>query len=298
MKKIFISLSMFALGFMTSCQQDEFINETSQLKSNLEFTANLEEKASSRTQLSPLDEENNIYKVWWSEKDALSVHESENSHAKYIIKKGIGTVRGTFRWAGGDMIAGTENWNGDNEMFIGVYPYSDATTIEKSEKGFRIYTEIPTVQTFAEGSYGENALPMVAVSKDNDFAFKNAGSIIILPLKGEAKIASATLESKAHNIAGKAIVTANKADKWIPTIDVTNGENKVVVDCGDGIELKADEATKFFFVMAPGTYEANDLSIKFTDIKGNIYEYKIPAELTYLRSYSTTFLEKIFKAQN
>ena len=298
MKNIFISLSMLALVFMTSCQQEVLFNKASQVKSSLEFTASLEEKATSRTQLSPLDEENNIYKVWWSEKDVLSVHESENSHARYIIKKGIGTVRGTFRWAGGDMLAGTENWNGENEMFIGVYPYSDAITVEKSEKGFRIYTEIPTVQTFAEGSFGQNALPMVAVSKDNDFAFKNAGSIIILPLKGEAKIVSATLESKAHNIAGKAIVTANKEDKWIPTIDATNGENKVVVDCGDGIELKADEATKFFFVMAPGTYEANDLSIKLTDIKGNYNEYTIPAKLTCLRSYSTTLPEKTFKAQN
>ena len=298
MKKIFISLSMLALGFMTSCQQEVLFNEASQVESSLEFTASLEGKATSRTQLSPLDEENNIYKVWWSEKDAVSVHESENSHARYIVKNGIGTARGTFRWAGGDMIAGTENWNNDIEMFVGVYPYSDATTVEKNEKGFRIYTEIPTLQTFAEGSYGENALPMVSVSKDNDFAFKNAGAIIILPLKGEATIASATLESNAHKIAGKAIVTANKEDKWIPTIDVTNGENKVVVDCGDGVELKDDEATKFFFVMAPGTYEANDLSIKFTDIQGNDYVFKIPFEHTYKRSSSTTFLEKTFKTQN
>lgn len=298
MNKIFISLSMLALGFMTSCQQEVLFNEASQVESSLEFTASLEGKATSRTQLSPLDEENNIYKVWWSEKDALSVHESENSHARYIIKKGVGTVCGTFRWAGGDMIAGTESWNGDSKMYVGVYPHSDATTIEKNEKGFRIYTEIPTVQTFAEGSCGENALPMVAVCKDYDFAFKNVGAIIILPLKGETKIASATLESKAHKIAGKAIVTANKEDKWIPTIDVTNGENKVVVDCGDGVELKADEATKFFFVMAPGTYEANDLSIKFTDIQGNDYVFKIPFERTYKRSNSTTFLEKTFKAQN
>lgn len=294
MKKIFISLGMLALGFMTSCQQEAFFNEASQAESSLEFTASLEERPTGRTQLSPLDEKNNIYRVWWSEKDAISVHVSENSHARYIVKKGVGTVRGTFRWAGGDAIAGTENWNGDSEMFIGVYPYSDATVVEKSEKGFRIYTEIPTAQTFAEDSYGENALPMVAVSKDNDFAFKNAASIIILPLKGEAKIVSATLESKAHKIAGKAVVTANKEDKWIPTIDVTNGENKVVVDCGEGIELKADEATKFFFVMAPGTYEANDLSIKFTDIQGNDYIFEIPVEYNYRRSHSTTFNSKTF----
>lgn len=295
MKKIFILFNMLTLCFMASCQQ-EVLNETSQVESSLDFTASLEEKATSRTQLSPL--ENNNYKVWWTEKDAISIHESDRSCARYIVKKGVGTTHGTFRWAGGDIIAGTESWNGDNKMFIGVYPYSNGTTIEKSESGFRIYTEIPTVQTFTEESFNKNVLPMVAVNKDYDFAFKNVGTIIILPLKGEAKIVSATLESKTHNIAGKSIVTVNKEDKWNPTIDVTNGENKVVVDCGDGIELKVDEATKFFFVMAPGTYEANDLSIKFTDIQGNDYVFKIPSERTYKRSNSTTFLEKTFKAQN
>ena len=53
MKKIFISLSMLALGFMASCQQEELVSESSQSKSSLEITASLEENIASRTQLSP-----------------------------------------------------------------------------------------------------------------------------------------------------------------------------------------------------------------------------------------------------
>ena len=80
MKKIFIAFSMFALGFMTSCQQDELIHETSQTNTNFEITAILEDNTTSRTQLSPL--EGNIYKVWWSEKAALSIFSSDDAHSK------------------------------------------------------------------------------------------------------------------------------------------------------------------------------------------------------------------------
>lgn len=296
MKKILISLSMFALGFMTSCQQEELIHEASQTNSSIEITATLEDDASSRTQLSPL--EGDVYKVWWSEKDALSIFASEDAHSKYVVKKGVGTARGSFKWAGGDITAGTENWTGGNEMFVGVYPHSETTTIEKSENCFKINTAIPTEQTFAEGSYGKDVFPMVAVSEDHDFAFKNVGSIIIVPLKGETKIVSATLESKTKNIAGKATVTVKEENKWIPATDVTNGEKKVVVDCGEGVELKADEAKNFFFVLAPGTYEADDLSVTFTDINKKCYEFVIPAKREYKRSYSLTFRDKVFNVQN
>lgn len=287
MKKVFISLSMLALGFMASCQQEELVNEASQSKSSLEITASLEENIASRTQLSPSE---NGYKVCWSENDAISVFGSANGHAKYIVTNGIGEENGSFTQEGDDEI-----WNEENKMFVGVYPHSTTTSIEKSDNGFKIRTVIPTTQAFAAGSVGKDALPMVSVSEDNDFAFKNVGSIIIVPLNGNAKIISATLESKKQNIAGAAIVTVNEADKWAPSVDVTDGEKKVVIDCGEGVELK-EENTNFCFVMAPGTYEDEELSIKFTDAQYNNFTIKFPAH-TYKRSQSTTLLPKEYVAQ-
>lgn len=287
MKKIFISLSMLALGFMASCQQEELVSESSQSKSSLEITASLEENIASRTQLSPSE---NGYKVCWSENDAISVLGSANGHAKYIVTNGVGEEKGSFTQEGDDEI-----WNEENEMFVGVYPHSTTTSIEKSDRGFKINTVIPTTQAFAAGSIGKDALPMVSVSEDNDFAFKNVGSIIIVPLNGNAKIISATLESKKQNIAGAAIVTVNEANNWTPSVDVTNGEKKVVIDCGEGVELK-EENTNFCFVMAPGTYEDEELSIKFTDAHYNNYTIEFPAH-TYKRSGSTTLLPKTYVAQ-
>ena len=296
MKKFFISLSVLALGFMASCQQEEVLNETSQLKAGLNFTATFEESIESRTQLSAL--ENNTYKVLWSANDNVSIFASENIHAQYAVADGVGSTRGTFTPVGGDKIEGTDNevWNDDTEMFVGVYPYAEGTTVAKNEKGFTVNTVIPTKQAFAAGSFAKDASPMVAVSEDHDFAFKNIGTIIVLPLKGEVKIVKATLTSKKHNIAGKAVVTV-EGNNWIPTADVTNGENAVVVDCGEGVQLKADEATNFYFVFAPGTYEAEDLSIKFTDSHYNYDEFVIPVEHTYKRSGSATFKAHTYEAQ-
>ena len=130
MKKVFISLSMLALGFMASCQQEELVNEASQSKSSLEITASLEENIASRTQLSPSE---NGYKVCWSENDAISVFGSANGHAKYIVTNGIGEENGSFTQEGDDEI-----WNEENEMFVGVYPHSTTTSIEKNDNGFKI----------------------------------------------------------------------------------------------------------------------------------------------------------------
>lgn len=300
MRKTLFSLSILALGFMASCQQEEVLNETSQLKAGLNFTATFEESTESRTQLSAL--ENNTYKVLWSANDNVSIFASENIHAQYAVADGVGSARGTFTPVGGDKIEGTDDevWNDNTEMFVGVYPYAEGTTVAKNEKGFTVKTVIPTKQAFAAGSFAKDASPMVAVSEDHDFAFKNVGTIIVLPLKGEAKIVKATLTSKKHNIAGEVNVTV-EGNNWVPVADVTNGENAenaVVVDCGNGVQLKADEATKFYFVFAPGTYEAEDLSIKFTDSRYNYYEFVIPSEREYKRSQSTTFLEKTYEAQN
>ena len=279
MKKFIISLSVLALGFVSSCQQEDLVNESSQSKSSIEVKASLEEQTTSRTQLGE------GYKVLWSENDAIHVFGSEKGKAKYGIKE-AGKPDGVF-----GEIAGDIDWLGGNEKYIGVYPYLENTKFGKSENGFVIETVIPTKQNFIAGSFDKDAAPMVSVSEDNDFAFKNASSIIIVPLKGEAKILSATLKSE-NKIAGAATISVNEANGWTPSVDVTNGENMVVVSCGGGVDLK-DEATNFVFVLAPSTGEYEDLTITFEDSDDNEYKIDLPKR-EYSRSGSFTLKEKTF----
>ena len=287
----FLFLSILTLGLMVACHENDYSLDNTQVNSNIILTASLDESNDTRTELAS---GNNGYKVLWSENDALSVFSSETAHAKFALKNGAGQTNADFSFVGGELNFGTESDSNDF-AYVGVYPYSENTTVAKSGEDYVINTEIPTTQTFAVNSFGQGVSPMVAVHPTLKFAFKNVGSMLILPLKGTGIITHATLESKSHKIAGSAIVTAEAANDWIPTVDVEDGESKIVLSCGDGVQLDEENATNFFFVLAPGTYEANDLVITFNDSYGNYFTTEITAENTFARSKSLTFGTRTFE---
>ena len=290
MKKYYI-LGVLALGLMTSCQEEEIFVRGQLANSNVVVTASLDESSTTRTQLAP---DGKGYKVLWAEGDALSIFSSNTAHAKFELSKGAGEANADFKFKGGDLNFGTEAGS-DDFGYVGVYPYLEGTTVTKGEGLYTINTVIPTEQTYAENSFGQDASPMVAVDPSLKLSFKNVGSMLVLPLKGEGTITSATLKSKAHKIAGAAVVTVTEEeDGWIPSVTVGEGASEVVLSCGEGVELSAEAATKFFFVLAPGTYEANDLVITFNNADGKYFETVITAENTFKRSQSLTFGERTF----
>ena len=129
-----------------------------------------------------------------------------------------------------------------------------------------------------------------------DFSFKNLASCLVLPLKGEGKIFYATLESKTQKIAGAVAATVVVNDDYsisLPTVTATeDGVQKIILACGEnGVELNSEEATDFFFVLAPGTYEANDLVVTFYDKLGNYFKTEITATNNFERS-------KVLKLKN
>lgn len=272
--------------------------ENSQIEPGFTVSATIGETPETRTQLSP---DGDGYKVLWSTGDAISLL-SGGGHLRYTLQEGgNGKVTATFVFAplSGDSISGSIDEGISPTEFVGVYPFSEDIKLSKNGNDYVINTVIPTKQNYAEGSFGQNTAPMVAVTNyPANLTFKNAASVLVMPLKGDVKIMSAELTSKSHNIAGAAtIITAEANNEWIPTLDVENGESQIVLSCGEGVQLKADEATKFYFVLAPGTYEANDLSIKFTDSHGNFFVTEISAENTFKRSKTRTFTEREFVAE-
>lgn len=295
MKKFYF-LTALVLAFMTSCHNEELFENAVQAESHVKVTATLSDNPATRTQLSSID---GGYKVLWSEDDAISVL-NNGKHYKYSLDKGgAGQTTADFSYdpTFGSISAGIETGI-SKDVFVAVYPFSENVTLSKNNEDYVINTVIPTNQTYAEGSFGVNVAPMVAVAKyAPDFSFKNVASVLVMPLKGKENIVSAVLESKAHKIAGAATVKAVAKNEWIPTVNVEKGENKVVLSCGEGVQLNEEETTKFYFVLAPGTYEANDLSVKFTDSYGNYFVTEITAENTFTRSKSRTFKERTFNAQ-
>lgn len=299
MKKIYYSLlAVLSCGMIASCQQDELEFVDSKVDSNLKLTVTLENGVASRTQLEASE---NGYKTLWSEGDALGLFSTSTAQAKCVLTSGAGEVDGVFEIKEGSVSLGTEN--GKNSFgYVGVYPYSVNTAVSKSEDVYTIHTEIPEVQEYAKNSFGNNASPMVGVNQTSVSLFlKNVGTVLVLPLKGkDTTIKTATLESKSSKIAGAAVVTVDVTEgNDVPVAEISkeNGTSKIELSCGEGVSLSETEATNFFFVLAPGTYAANDLVITFYDENGYCFETTIAADNELLRSHAYTFKDRTFEAQ-
>ena len=299
MKKIYYSLlAVLSCGMIASCQQDELEFVDSKVDSNVKLTVTLENGVASRTQLEASE---NGYKTLWSEGDALGLFSTSTAQAKCVLTSGAGEVDGVFDIKEGSLSLGTEN--GKNSFgFVGVYPYSVNTAVSKSEDVYTIHTEIPAVQEYAKNSFGNNASPMVGVNQTSVSLFlKNVGTVLVLPLKGkDTTIKTATLESKSSKIAGAAVVTVDVTegnDAPVAAISAENGTSKIELSCGEGVSLSETEATNFFFVLAPGTYAANDLVITFYDENGYYFETTITEANKLERSHAYTFKDRTFEAQ-
>ena len=299
MKKIYYSLlAVLSCGMIASCQQDELEFVDSKVDSNVKLTVTLENGVASRTQLEASE---NGYKTLWSEGDALGLFSTSTAQAKCVLTSGAGEVDGVFEIKEGSVSLGTEN--GKNSFgYVGVYPYSVNTAVSKSEDVYTIHTEIPAVQEYAKNSFGNNASPMVGVNQTSVSLFlKNVGTVLVLPLKGkDTTIKTATLESKSSKIAGAAVVTVDVTEgNDVPVAEISkeNGTSTIELSCGEGVSLSETEATNFFFVLAPGTYAANDLVITFYDENGNYFETTITADNELKRSHAYTFKDRTFEAQ-
>ena len=296
MKKFLFGL--FALGLMTSCVKEAFVVETQQNTPDFVVTATLEETPATRTQLVY----DNGYKTVWTAGDAINVNNMLGSY-KFVLAQGAGTPNATFAndptYSGAS--AGTEDGNTfPGSGMVAVYPFNANVISTMEGNDVVINTEIPASQTFSVGSFGQNASPMVAynVAGLPQFSFKNVGTILCMPLAGEGTIVSAKLESvSGAKIAGAATVTAVAENDYVPAATVAEaGVSAITLSCGEGVELSA-EPTKFYFVLAPGTYEENDLVITFTNSYGDFFQTSIPATLEYKRSEINTFKAREFEAQ-
>lgn len=294
MKKFLFGL--FALGLMTSCVKEAFVVETQQNTPDFVVTATVEETPATRTQLSY----DNGYKTVWSAGDAINVNNMLGSY-KFVLVKGANTPNAEFAndptYSG--VSAGTEDGNTfPGSGMVAVYPFNANATTSMAGDDVVVTTEIPANQTFSAGSFGQNASPMVAYNAAGlpQFSFKNVGTVFCMPLTGEGTIVSAKVEHvDGVAIAGAVTVTAVAESEPVTTV-AENGSSVVTLSCGEGVELSA-EPTKFYFVLAPGTYEAEKLVVTFTNSYGDFFQTTIPATLEYKRSEINSFQPREFVAE-
>lgn len=255
MKRIILSvLTMSAL--LCGCQKDH-VSELAQGRGTIQAT--IEEISATRT---VMDENNNIR---WSEGDQIVGFMKSTLGVKYqVTAASVGKTSASFEEvSSGGLNAGTEL-----EHIIAYYPYSSSVSAAKSGSNYTLDVILPTEQTYVAGSFGNGAMPMVAVSETNNITFKNICGGMKLQLKGTQKVASIKVEGKnGELLSGAATVTAY-TDETKPAITMaSDASTSVTLNCGDGVQLNESTATEFILAMPPVLF-SKGFTVTVTDIDG------------------------------
>ena len=264
MKKRFYLLMFAVFGMLASCSNDDITDGNVQKKPKRVFMAETEMPADTRTLLNP-----DNYVLWtWG--DHISIFDQSPILEEYELTEGAGTNMGKFSYIenpfDGDFQAGTEL----NDV-IAIYPHNTNNKVTYNGDGsYLIPGSIPLVQNYEEHTLPYGALPMVAVSKDNNLKFKNMGAIIELKVKSAVpnlvlhKISINSKEKERLFIGGRCSFTVY-ADGKEPNVKVLYPYQDVVaLDCNKTV-LSDTDAKTFRIAVAPTNFVNGFTITLFTD---------------------------------
>ncbi|MBO5107006.1 MAG: hypothetical protein J6B97_01055 [Bacteroidales bacterium] len=271
MKRIILSvLAMSAL--LCGCQKDH-VSELTQERGTIQAT--IEEISATRT---VMDENNNIR---WSEGDQIVGFMRSTLGVKYQVSAAsVGKTSASFEEvSSGGLNAGTEL-----EHVIAYYPYSSSVSAAKSGSNYTLDVILPTEQTYVAGSFGNGAMPMVAVSETNNITFRNVCGGMKLQLKGTQKVVTIKVEGKnGELLSGAASVTAY-TDETKPTITMASGASaSVTLDCGSGAQLNESKSTEFIIALPPVLF-SKGFTVTVTDDASRTYTVETDKANTVFRS--------------
>ena len=228
----------------------------------------LESEPQTRTHLSGPDAQG-IYYPYWSDKEEIAVYvDGINSPDKYTLVDGSGTVNGVFAGT----IEGVDK--------VALYPYSDRTS--DGLQGKVLNLELPSVQPYREGTFGEGTFPMLAVGSSDELSFRNLCAVLRLSMTGEVAVQS--IRFVAHDgwmpVSGKATVRTDFLDEP-ELIMADEGPNSVTLEC-EYVPLDPSKATEFFIVIPPGTYRGG-FSVEVKTFNGTVTR-STDADIVFKRS--------------
>ena len=273
-KNILSAIAVCAALF--SCQKKEFVEI---MPAYDELHAMTEVASGTRT---VMDEFNNVL---WSADDQIVAFMRTSLGLKYQLKDSyIGKTSGAFsKVASGssdDLVSGMEL-----DHIVAYYPYSESVMCSNASGGYALNVVLPSEQTYAPDSFGNGAFPMVAVSSDNNIAFRNVCGGIKFLLKGTQKVRSIKIQGRNdEKLSGAATVTAY-ADSTRPTISMApEASPSVTLHCGsDGVQLNESTATEFILALPP-TIFSEGFTVTITDTDTKVQTLESDKENTVIRS--------------
>lgn len=263
MKRFRPALLAIVLGLVSCTDTDiNLPTYSNELYAQIEQLWDVEQTKTSK------DDNNNIR---WSEADQVIAFMKTSLGARYEIDdNSVGKTSGSFSRitdeSSNDLLGGMElNHN------VVYYPYASDVECERMGTNYALDVVLPIEQVYAVNSFGEDAFPMVAISDDNNFTFKNVCGGIKLQFKGSQKVSSIKIEGKNNEIlSGDAVITVY-TDETKPSIEMSNNSStSVMLNCGEGVQLSEDKSTKFIITTPPISF-SKGFTVTVTDVDGQTY---------------------------
>ena len=191
--------------------------------------------------------------ILWEEGDVISLFKENGTPMNYNLIEGNGTTSGKFK-------AASEPETG--------YSYAVYPAVSGQANGKSVAMTVAANQTYVAEGFSTD-FPMGAVTSDGqNFTFSNLATVLSLPLQGDAVVRSISIEAvDGEGLAGDATVDFSGAT---PVLSAGNSAT-VTLDCSElGVQLSADAATVFNFILIPGEY--GGLKVSVTDVNGHVTE--------------------------
>ena len=268
MKKIIFSILVLSVAL--SCQQ-EITQYT--VKDTGVVYASIDDAPGTKT---ALNEFNNVV---WTNGNCINVFDKSTVGDVYYLKdefvgKNFGEFEPLWQFDQGEAI----------DHYVAFYPaYEflecrslDAKTYEISDVWIDSYIYDAD---YVAGTFINNTFPMVAVSKDNNFQFKNILGGIKFQLTGTQKLKSILIKGlfNDYKLAGLATfkIPVDGSDPYVEISD-EYFSSYVMVEYNEGVQLQESVPTEFILPLPPVTFK-DGFVVSITDTDGlnySLYSFK------------------------
>ena len=273
MKRIFFGLFIMLAVLLSGCVRNEVEGDLD-IRTKMVFAAHTEQ--GDLITKTTLDGEvgDQMRYIKWNPQDSIGIS-SGYRFEKFVNISTEVSETGLF-----------EGYISKSENYYAVYPYNKDIKLT----GALLNIILPTVQKYQENTFGADCFPMVSRKGiEDDFSFMNLCGIFVLRMTGDFSVKSITFTAKDESgnymkVSGGASIDMSYV-RTPEMIMADDASNRVVLDCGDGVQLSSSESIPFHIVLPVGTYSTFTISVVSTS--GHIYIKEGTAPLNIKRSIAT-----------
>lgn len=263
----FFSLLAVCLFLLSGCAEEEPSGqrETRTLKS---LHATMAEAVKTKAYLT---QGNNVV---WEEEDVIGVFSDQTKEPIPFFCTNVTNDGGDFEAF--DEIAGN--------TFYAIYPFT-----ELSIAGNQAICYLSDWQAYRKGSFDSYSCPMIAVSTDNQFHFRQTCGLIRVKLKGAMQVTRLELVANDGTyLSGTGTIDFNEDTPTFRIAQSSQRYEDVVIYTDSPLQLSATEETSFYFVLPPLTLEEG-FTLRIFDEQNNCIEKRTDKPVRIDRAGITTF---------